>query len=136
MPLPARSTLPAPCSLRRRPLPPLPLPPTGQAEAAAQWEAAAALRGDFQSMAVCEMSEQSAFSALALRRLGREGEAEAMLQALLAYATRLASAPAAIDFFATSLPTMCAPHGGGWQGWEPGWAGVGAWLGRGGSLAG
>lgn len=77
-----------------------------QEEAARQWEAAAAQRGDFQSMAVCPFSEHSMYSALALRRLGREQEAVQLLDALLAYARELAGAPARIDYFATSLPTM------------------------------
>lgn len=47
-------------------------PPALQEEAEAQWEAAAAQRGDFQSMAVCPFSEATLPSALALRRLGRE----------------------------------------------------------------
>jgi len=75
-------------------------------EAAAAWEHAASFRGDFQAMNVRSYSEQSCYSALALRRLGRGGEAEQLTDGLAAYIEELAATPAEIDYFATSLPTM------------------------------
>lgn len=76
------------------------------AGARAQWTEAAEFRGDFQGMAVRACSEMTFYSALALRKLGREAAAARLLRQLLAHATRLARAPATIDYFATSLPTM------------------------------
>ncbi|MFZ5496088.1 MAG: DUF5107 domain-containing protein [Verrucomicrobiota bacterium] len=70
------------------------------------WTAAAGYRGDFQTMSVRPFSEMTCYSALALQRLGRRKEAARLLRQLLAHARRLAKTPAAIDYFATSLPTM------------------------------
>ncbi len=67
---------------------------------------AAEARGDFQQMAVRRFSEMTFYSAMALRALERIGEAEALLKELLRYARELEKAPAAIDYFATSLPTL------------------------------
>ncbi|WP_054010843.1 tetratricopeptide repeat protein [Arthrobacter sp. ERGS1:01] len=75
-------------------------------EAAAAWEHAASFRGDFQAMNVQSYSEQSCFSVLALRRLGRGAESVLLTDGLAAYIAELAVAPATIDYFATSLPTM------------------------------
>jgi len=71
-----------------------------------QWRIAAAARGDFQAMRVQAFSELTYFSALALRRLGRRAPADRLLRRLLEHARGLASAPARIDYFATSLPTL------------------------------
>ena len=76
------------------------------AEARAHWTAAARFRGDFQAMSVRAFSEMTYYSALALGRLGRKGDARRLFRGLLAHARALARAPAAIDYFATSLPTM------------------------------
>ena len=76
------------------------------AAARAHWTAAAAFRGDFQGMSVRAFSEMTYYSALALVRLGRRAAAEKLFRALLAHARALARAPAQIDYFATSLPTM------------------------------
>jgi tetratricopeptide (TPR) repeat protein len=76
------------------------------AEAGRHWRAAARFKGDFQSMRVRAYSEMTYYSALAAERLGRRRDARRLLRALRAYARRLAKAPAAIDYFATSLPTM------------------------------
>ncbi len=46
------------------------------------------------------------YQSLALRKLGREPEAEAQLQALLAHADRMASEPAKIDFFYPQVPSV------------------------------
>ena len=76
------------------------------AEARRHWRAAAHFKGDFQSMRVRAYSEMTYYSALAARRLGRGQAARRLLRALRDHARRLASAPATIDYFATSLPTM------------------------------
>ena len=68
--------------------------------------AAAEARGDFQGMAVRSYSEMTFYSALALRALSREDEAQSLLKDLLTYARELETKPASIDYFATSLPTM------------------------------
>ncbi len=75
-------------------------------EAEGQWRSAAGFKGDFQGMSVRAYSEITYYSALALRRLGKESAAEKLLRALLAHAKALAKAEAQIDYFATSLPTM------------------------------
>jgi tetratricopeptide (TPR) repeat protein len=71
-----------------------------------QWKLAAEFRGDFQGMSVRTFSEMTYYSALSLERLGEKDAARKLLEELLAYAKRLARAPAQIDYFATSLPTM------------------------------
>ena len=79
----------------------------GESEKAAQhWEHAARQRGDFQQMQVRTVSEMSYWSAMALRRLGREEEATALFRHILAYAATLDEETPKIDYFATSLPTM------------------------------
>jgi tetratricopeptide (TPR) repeat protein len=70
------------------------------------WTIAAEFKGDFQTMSVRPYSEMTYYSALALQRLDRRTEARQLLFGLLAYARTLASTPAKIDYFATSLPTM------------------------------
>jgi tetratricopeptide (TPR) repeat protein len=71
-----------------------------------EWEIAASFKGDFQEMSVKPFSESTFYSALAMQKLGRKGEAAKLLKSLLAYAKRLAKTEAKIDYFATSLPTM------------------------------
>ena len=75
-------------------------------EAAAAWEHAAWFRSDFQEMNVQSYSEQSYYSAVALRRLGRTAEAAQLADGLAVHIAELAATPATIDYFATSLPTM------------------------------
>lgn len=70
------------------------------------WLVAATFKGDFQQMSVRAFSEMTFYSALSLERLGRRAEAMKLLRDLLAYATKLQKAPATVDYFATSLPTM------------------------------
>jgi len=77
-----------------------------RSDALALWRTAAAFKGDFQGMSVRVFSEITYYSALALRRLGRQAAAEKLLRALLAHAKALAKSEARIDYFATSLPTM------------------------------
>jgi tetratricopeptide (TPR) repeat protein len=79
----------------------------GDAEEARRgWTAAAEAHGDFQGMQVRAFSEASLWSAVALGRLGRTGERDALLRALEAHAEALLRAPATVDYFATSLPAM------------------------------
>lgn len=72
----------------------------------AAWAEAADAGGDFQSMAPQEHSEATASCVEALRHLGREHEARALREALREDAARLASEPAVVDYFATSLPSL------------------------------
>jgi tetratricopeptide (TPR) repeat protein len=75
-------------------------------EATRFYEKAADFRGDFQNMSVQAFSEMTYFQAVALRRLDRESEAQALLARLMKYAIELETSIAKIDYFATSLPTM------------------------------
>ena len=77
-----------------------------KASARRHWLAAATFKGDFQEMRVRAFSEMTYFSALSWLRLGRRAAGRQMLNELLAYARNLAKAPARIEYFATSLPTM------------------------------
>lgn len=70
------------------------------------WTAAADFQGDFQEMSVRSFSEMTYFSALAGERLGRKTRARRLLRDLLDHAKHLERAPARIEYFATSLPTM------------------------------
>jgi tetratricopeptide (TPR) repeat protein len=70
------------------------------------WIAATTCKGDFQEMSARQFSENTYYSALSCARLGEKTRGEQLLQDLLAYADELALAPARIDYFATSLPTM------------------------------
>jgi tetratricopeptide (TPR) repeat protein len=74
--------------------------------AALHWQRAERQRGDFQQMQVCTCSEMTYWSAMALRRLGREQEAAALFAAILSHAEALEKENPKIDYFATSLPTM------------------------------
>ena len=57
-------------------------------------------------MSVRAFSEMTYYSALAARQLGCAAAATRLFRALLRHARHLAHAPATIDYFATSLPTM------------------------------
>ena len=81
-----------------------------KAAARQAWERAARTGSDFQGMAVRAYSEMSYFTALALGRLGRATAARQMLRQMIDYAHQLRRQPAAIDYFATSLPTMLLFH--------------------------
>jgi len=74
--------------------------------ASAHWHRAASTRGDFQQMQVQPVSETTYWSALALRRLGREDEARGIFEHIRDYARALDSQIPKIDYFATSLPAM------------------------------
>ncbi|HEY1684628.1 MAG TPA: DUF5107 domain-containing protein [Tepidisphaeraceae bacterium] len=67
---------------------------------------AADFKGDFQNMSVRAFSEMTYFSAMAMKKLGRDAEAKSLLQNLLQYADDMMKRPAKIDYFATSLPTL------------------------------
>lgn len=70
------------------------------------WRAAARADGDFSGMRPRAVSPQSVFSAIALERLGEGEQASAIRARLSDEADLVEAAPAGIDFFATSLPTM------------------------------
>ena len=79
----------------------------GDVDAAREaWQLAAAQEGHFLAMAVHAYSEATASSVLALRRLGCEADARRLTAGLRAYCESLASTPPAVDYFATSLPSM------------------------------
>jgi tetratricopeptide (TPR) repeat protein len=75
-------------------------------EATTAWEHSASFQGDFQAMNVQSYSEQSCYSAMALRKLGRTEESEQLIDGIAGYLHELAATPATIGHFATSLPTM------------------------------
>jgi tetratricopeptide (TPR) repeat protein len=75
-------------------------------EARAQFQEAADESGDFQSMAVTAFSELTYYKALALRELGHTDQARAVAEAMKAFAEAELQKPAAIDYFATSLPNL------------------------------
>jgi tetratricopeptide (TPR) repeat protein len=70
------------------------------------WQAAAAFKGDFQEMRVRAFSEMTYYSALSLEKLDERAKAGKLFKDLLDFAKALRSAPAKIDYFATSLPTL------------------------------
>ena len=75
-------------------------------DASAAWRTAAEHEGDFQDMAPQPFSEQTYVQVLAWRRLGEDDRAEALLAGLSAYAVEQETADVAIDYFATSLPSL------------------------------
>jgi len=77
-----------------------------RAAARTHWLAAVNFRGDFQEMSVRAFSEMTCYAALCWEKLGRRAKAKRLFRDLLAYALKLQKAPARIDYFATSLPTM------------------------------
>ena len=76
------------------------------ADAGVAWTRAASFTGDFLGMSPRPFSDESLNSVVALRRLGREHEALTLYDRILAWVDEYEAAPAKIDFFATSLPTM------------------------------
>jgi tetratricopeptide (TPR) repeat protein len=75
-------------------------------EAERHWTLAARQKGDFQQMETRAISENSYWSASALRRLNREQEAIHAFRAILDYSALLKRQTPKIDYFATSLPAM------------------------------
>jgi hypothetical protein len=57
-------------------------------------------------MSVQPVSDMTYWSALALLRLGRQTDAQELLQAIESYSHELESQTPKIDYFATSLPAM------------------------------
>ncbi|MGB8479658.1 MAG: DUF5107 domain-containing protein [Acidobacteriaceae bacterium] len=70
------------------------------------WLKAASRREDFQKMSVQPVSDMTYWSALALRRLGRDAEAHALFLSIETHANTLENESPDIDYFATSIPTM------------------------------
>ncbi len=75
-------------------------------EAELCWARAAHPRGDFQQMQAKTVSDCTYWSALALRRLGREQDALDAFHAILDYSAAIERQKPKIDYFATSLPAM------------------------------
>ena len=78
----------------------------GLAAAREWWERAARQTSDLLEMTAKPFSEMTYYTALALKRLNRITQAEDLLRSLLTYAEDLATRPAKIEYFATSLPDM------------------------------
>jgi len=76
------------------------------AAAKAEWRRAAEAVGDFKEMQIRTLNEATRYSGLAWERLGKPARARRLYEALLEHARQLRRAPARIDYFATSLPTM------------------------------
>jgi len=76
------------------------------AESSAWWVRASRQKGDFQQMSVRDVSTMTFWSGLALQSLGRTEEAAALFRMILEYSVELENTEPAIDYFATSLPTM------------------------------
>jgi len=70
------------------------------------WNRVTLQKGDFQQMAVRTISDMTIWTALAYRRLGRNEEANRVLDQIAGYSFELERAEPKIDFFATSLPAM------------------------------
>ncbi|MFV0430098.1 MAG: DUF5107 domain-containing protein [Arachnia sp.] len=79
-------------------------------EARAAWERAARAQGDFVAMATQRFSPRSYSSLIAMQRLGRADQARQQAEDMLVWATALRRAPASIDYFATSLPSLLLFH--------------------------
>ena len=74
------------------------------------WEAAASYSGDFVGMSTQRFSDQTYWSIRALTALGRVDDARQLTDQLGEYGAQLATTPASIDFFATSLPSLLLFH--------------------------
>lgn len=66
------------------------------------WTLAARARGDFQNMSVCEFSEMTYYSAVAMARLGDDEGSERLLGMLMDHAKVMAKSAAPSDYFVTS----------------------------------
>jgi len=76
--------------------------------AAAQglWQRAANSHGDFQQMAVAEISDNTFWVAASLDALGQQEAAANLYRKITAFARELEQQRPVVDYFATSLPTM------------------------------
>jgi len=79
-------------------------------EARNAWRIAAEFSGDFLNMSEQPFSVQTAYSVRALRRLGEEARADALMADLRDFTATFAVTPAKVDYFATSLPSMLLFH--------------------------
>jgi tetratricopeptide (TPR) repeat protein len=75
-------------------------------KANSSWLRAARYTGDFQQMQIQSVSEMTYWSAMALRQLGQEREANDLFRTIEEYAFTLEHRTPKIDYFATSLPAM------------------------------
>ncbi len=75
-------------------------------EAEYHWNRAARQKGDFQQMQTKSISDNTYWSACALRRLNREQDALGAFRAILDHSAKLEQQTPRIDYFATSLPAM------------------------------
>ncbi|QNE35575.1 DUF5107 domain-containing protein [Leifsonia shinshuensis] len=75
-------------------------------EAEAAWQAAASSAGDFTTMSAVPHSPMTYYSVLAARRLGDLGRADRLTAEFANYIEVARRTRPAIDYFATSLPTM------------------------------
>jgi tetratricopeptide (TPR) repeat protein len=74
------------------------------------WTEASRTSGDFAGMATQPFTERSAAAITALHRLGDRTGAADQLARFASYVDQLAITPGAVDYFATSLPTMLLFH--------------------------
>jgi hypothetical protein len=81
-----------------------------EAEAGTAWRQAANSAGDFTTMSAVPHSPMTYYSVLAAQRIGDTERAERLSSELAAYVERKRHERAAIDYFATSLPTMLIFH--------------------------
>jgi len=77
-----------------------------QEDARAWWLRATQRKGDFQQMSMQQVSDMTFWIGLALERLGRKNEADALFTAIYEYSLKLETTQPRIDYFATSLPAM------------------------------
>ncbi|MBB5058093.1 tetratricopeptide (TPR) repeat protein [Granulicella aggregans] len=70
------------------------------------WQRAARQTGDFQQMSVRSVSTATLWTGLSLAMLGEEAAAQDLMRNIFDFAEELHSTLPAIDYFATSLPTM------------------------------
>lgn len=84
---------------------------TGEEARAKEFLALAALKqDDFQNMSVATVSNNTYWTAMALRELDRHKEAEELFARIELHAREMHVTPAKIDYFATSLPTLLLFH--------------------------
>ena len=70
------------------------------------WQRGASTRGDFQQMAVAEVSDNTYWVAACLEALGERDAATELYRKIEAFALVLEHQRPMVDYFATSLPTM------------------------------
>lgn len=70
------------------------------------FEKSASATGDFSTMAVQAVSENTYYTALSLIRLGKTSEGESLFNRMIEYGRTTAESTAEIDYFATSLPLL------------------------------